>query len=159
MSCCLAIVSNCAASADPSASQLTINSPNACDATPTDATCSAFTCGDGFNGGLLTCLGDTSWAVVDCTPDGTCDGINPSGSFFTVTANACDGTVTNATCTNFVCTDGYEGGTLTCLDTGYWNEVDCTGACNLMQTNMTRDKFVIFGLLVRCFFKKTGKKK
>ena len=124
----LALPSNCAASVDPTATFLTIDSANACDGTDTDAACTSFTCSVGYNGGSVTCQGDGSWLVVDCTPDTGCDGIDPSGSFFTLnSALACDGTFTDATCSSFQCVAGYEGGTLTCQSDGAWDVIDCTG--------------------------------
>ena len=65
--CILAMASNCAASADPSATYLTITSADACDATAADATCNAFSCSTGYEGGSVTCQGDGSWLVADCT--------------------------------------------------------------------------------------------
>jgi len=51
-----------------------------CDGTATDATC-AHTCAAGYTGGSVTCQGDGSWAVVDCTEvSGKC-----SGNFATAT--------------------------------------------------------------------------
>jgi hypothetical protein len=64
------ILAKCAASADPSATHLTISSADACDATATDATCSAFSCSAGYEGGSVTCQGDGSWLVADCTLPG-----------------------------------------------------------------------------------------
>ena len=62
---CTAITSNCDASPYPPSPSLVI-SANACDGTPTDSGCSAFTCSDGYAGGSVTCEADSSWTIVDC---------------------------------------------------------------------------------------------
>ena len=58
----------------------------------------------------------------------TCDGNEPTGAHLTVEADACDGTSTDGNCSLFNCSQGYAGGSLTCIADGTWIVDDCLGA-------------------------------
>ena len=48
---------------------MTLNAEaDGCDDTRTGATCSAFTCADGYEGGSITCEAGGTYTVVACTP-------------------------------------------------------------------------------------------
>jgi hypothetical protein len=116
--------------------------PDACDGTSTDGSCSHL-CKNGYDGGSITCQGDGTYNVVACVVSITpCNPNEPDLSgknMQPINANACDGTLTDGSCSHS-CKNGYDGGSVTCQSDGTYTVVACvasTTTCNANEPDLS----------------------